>query len=94
MSSPGLRQPAYKKRPPEVRRRKRLTPSSLSENQDRKRRPPIKSNHKKRLPSFFSLYQIARKRNKRMEENYGQVPARGSRPGPTEQRPLQSSRIP
>ncbi|GFY52705.1 hypothetical protein TNIN_195861 [Trichonephila inaurata madagascariensis] len=33
-SSVGLRQPAHKKRPPEVRKFKRGIPSSLSENQD------------------------------------------------------------
>ncbi|GFY42527.1 hypothetical protein TNIN_424671 [Trichonephila inaurata madagascariensis] len=39
-SSVGLRQPAHKKRKPEIKRFKRSVPLSLEENPDKKRRSP------------------------------------------------------
>ncbi|GFX90182.1 hypothetical protein TNCV_2449571 [Trichonephila clavipes] len=55
-------------------------------------RQPNRSDHKRGLPSSISSNLLARKRNRRMENN-GQVLARGSEPDPAEERPLQSSRI-
>ncbi|GFY60924.1 hypothetical protein TNIN_96511 [Trichonephila inaurata madagascariensis] len=78
---------------PEVRRFKRGVPSSLEENLDKKRRPSNRNSHKRRLPSSTSSNQQAKKRGRRTEENNGQIPAGGSRPGPAEESPLQSSRI-
>ncbi|GFY61547.1 uncharacterized protein TNIN_414931 [Trichonephila inaurata madagascariensis] len=92
-SSVVLRQPEHKKRSPEVKKLKRGVPSSLSENQDREGRPPNRSDHKRGLLSSISSNQVVRKRNRRTEENNGQVLSRGSRLGPAEERPLQSSRI-
>ncbi|GFV96614.1 hypothetical protein TNCV_3387081 [Trichonephila clavipes] len=90
-SSVGLRQqPNKKKRTQEVSRCKRGVPSLLEENKDMKRRPPNRNKHKRRLLSSISSNQQAKIRNRKMEENNGQVPARGSRPG---ERPLQSSRM-
>ncbi|GFU92781.1 hypothetical protein TNCV_3683281 [Trichonephila clavipes] len=66
---------------------------SSKENQDKKKRPPNKSDHKRRLPSSISPNQVATKRNRRTEENNEQILARGSRPGPAVERPLQSSLI-
>ncbi|PRD27813.1 UNVERIFIED_CONTAM: hypothetical protein NCL1_34314 [Trichonephila clavipes] len=93
-SSIGLRQPQYKKkRTQEVRRYKKGLPSSLSEGLDRKRRPPIREDHKRRLMSSTASTEPVTKRGRRTEQNFGHIPGGGSRPGPEEERPLQSSRI-
>ncbi|GFW12599.1 hypothetical protein TNCV_818511 [Trichonephila clavipes] len=92
-SSVGLRQQTYKKRTPVVRRLKRGVPSSLEGKRDKKRKPPNRDSNKRRLPSSTSSNQQARKRNRRTEENNGQVTARSSRAGLTQDRPLQSSQI-
>ncbi|GFU82031.1 uncharacterized protein TNCV_517111 [Trichonephila clavipes] len=89
-----LRQPQYKKkRTQEVRRYKKGLPSSLSEGLDRKRRPPIREDHKRRLMSSTASTEPVTKRGRRTEQNFGHIPGGGSRPGPEEERPLQSSRI-
>ncbi|GFU55553.1 hypothetical protein TNCV_4339481 [Trichonephila clavipes] len=88
-SSVSLRQHPYKKKTPEVGRFKSGVPSSLEGNRDRKRRPPNKDSHKRRLPT--STNQQVKKRAR--EENNGQVTARSPRHGPNEERPLQLNQI-
>ncbi|GFS79639.1 hypothetical protein TNCV_4241131 [Trichonephila clavipes] len=81
-STVGLRQQPYKTRIPEVRRFKTCVPSSLG-NRDRKRRPPNRDSHKRRLPSSTSSNQQVKKRDR--EENNGQVTARSPRHAPAEE---------
>ncbi|GFY40236.1 uncharacterized protein TNIN_13091 [Trichonephila inaurata madagascariensis] len=92
-SSIGLRQQQYEKRIQEVMRCKKKVPSSLSAGPDRKRRPQIRETHEREMTLSSAATRQVKKRVRRTKENFGQVPAEDSRPGPDEEGSLQSSRI-
>ncbi|GFT36900.1 uncharacterized protein TNCV_174791 [Trichonephila clavipes] len=67
--------------------------SLLKNRTGQKKKTANQRAHKRWLPSSTALIEQFKKRSRRTEENIGQVPAGGSRPGTEEERPLQSSRI-